>query len=137
MREASSEAMAAYAQGFTRLYGCEVPGSTASPVVKVVFDCLAEQKKEGQMGASQALLKVRLSSGSSPEHGYVETVWLRMPFAFQQHACLHDPAAPLKPFLSLHAWYKTLDPTSAQPGMFAADVSFSGTAGQGPGQADY
>jgi hypothetical protein len=59
VREASSEAMAAYAQGYTQLYGCEVPGSTASPVIKVVFDCLAEQKKEGQMGASQALLKVR------------------------------------------------------------------------------
>jgi hypothetical protein len=59
VREASSEAMAAYTQGYTKLYGCDVPGSTASPVVKVVFDCLAEQKKEGQMGASQALLKVR------------------------------------------------------------------------------
>jgi hypothetical protein len=59
VRDASSDAMAAYAQGYTRLYGCRVPGTTSSPVLKVVFDCLAEQKKEGQMGASQALLKVR------------------------------------------------------------------------------
>lgn len=58
VREASGEALAAYALGCTRLYGCPVPGSTAAPVVKVVFDCLAEQKKEAQMGASQALLKV-------------------------------------------------------------------------------
>lgn len=58
VREASSEALAAYALGLTRLYGGELPGNIASPVVKVVFDCLAEQKKEAQMGASQALLKV-------------------------------------------------------------------------------
>jgi hypothetical protein len=66
VREASSEALAAYALGATRLYGCQLPGSTASPVVKVVFDSLAEQKKEAQMGASQALLKVssRLAQGS-------------------------------------------------------------------------
>jgi hypothetical protein len=65
VREASSEALAAYALGATRSYGCEVPGSTASPVVKVVFDSLAEQKKEAQMGASQALLKV----SACPAHG--------------------------------------------------------------------
>lgn len=62
MREATSETLAAYAQGYTRLYGCVVPGSTSAPAVKVVFDCLAEQKKESQMGASQALLKVSSSS---------------------------------------------------------------------------
>jgi hypothetical protein len=58
VREASSDAMAAYAQGCVRLWGCAVPASTATPIVKVVFDVLAEQKKEAQMGASQALLKV-------------------------------------------------------------------------------
>ena len=50
--------MAAYAQGCARLWGCAVPATTATPIVKVVFDVLAEQKKEAQMGASQALLKV-------------------------------------------------------------------------------
>lgn len=58
VREASSDAMAAYAQGCARLWGCAVPATTATPIVKVVFDVLAEQKKEAQMGASQALLKV-------------------------------------------------------------------------------
>lgn len=62
VREATCEALASYAQGFTRLYGCEVPGSSNAPVVRVVFECLSEQKKESQMGASQALLKVRLGT---------------------------------------------------------------------------
>lgn len=60
VREASCEALAAYAWALTEATGGLLPGSSSSShLVKVVFDSLAEQKKEAQLGASQALLLVR------------------------------------------------------------------------------
>jgi len=60
VRDASCEALAAYAWALTEATGGPLPGSsTSSPLVKVIFDSLTEQKKEAQLGASQALLLVR------------------------------------------------------------------------------
>eukprot|EP00775_Hariotina_reticulata_P011340 gene11340-11489_t len=59
VREASCEALAAYAWVLTEATGGLLPGgSSSSHLVKVIFDSLAEQKKEAQLGASQALLLV-------------------------------------------------------------------------------
>jgi hypothetical protein len=58
VRDASGDALAAYAAALAAAEGSVLPGGVGSPIVRVIFDCLAEQKREGQMGASHALLKV-------------------------------------------------------------------------------
>lgn len=58
VRDACCDALAAYAQALANVQGCMLPGSMSTPIVRVIFDCLAEQKREGQAGASQALLRV-------------------------------------------------------------------------------
>lgn len=57
VRDASCEALSAYAQALAEATGRMLDGSAG--IVRAIFDCLAEQKREGQVGASQALLQVR------------------------------------------------------------------------------
>jgi hypothetical protein len=59
VRDASCDALVAFAQACAEVNGAPLPGSMATPIVRVVFECLAEQKREAQMGAGQALHKVR------------------------------------------------------------------------------
>jgi hypothetical protein len=59
VRDASSEAVASLAQGLYSLAGGPLPGSFSHPIVRLVFDCLGEQRKECQAAAGQALLMVR------------------------------------------------------------------------------
>ncbi|WIA12977.1 hypothetical protein OEZ85_006589 [Tetradesmus obliquus] len=58
VRDAACEALAAYAWALADAAGSSLPGNSSCPVVKLIFECLAEQKKEAQHGASQALLMV-------------------------------------------------------------------------------
>lgn len=64
VRDAACEALAAYAWALADAAGSSLPGNSSCPVVKLIFECLAEQKKEAQHGASQALLMVRLRSSA-------------------------------------------------------------------------
>lgn len=70
VRDASCEALAAYAAALAEACGGPLPGSShASPVVRVLFECLAEQKREGHLGASQALLMVSTRGTCAAVHG--------------------------------------------------------------------
>ncbi|EFJ51921.1 hypothetical protein VOLCADRAFT_86913 [Volvox carteri f. nagariensis] len=55
VREASSEALALVAQGLAQVEANGAQGSLNNPVVKLIFDCLAEQKKELNAAACAAL----------------------------------------------------------------------------------
>jgi hypothetical protein len=61
VRDAACEALAVYAWALAEAAGGPLQGNSSCAVVKLIFECLAEQKKEAQLGASQALLMVRLS----------------------------------------------------------------------------
>jgi hypothetical protein len=58
VRDACTDALGSVAQGMYRLAGGPLPGSLSHPVLRLVFDCLSEQKKECQAAAGQALLQV-------------------------------------------------------------------------------
>ena len=58
VRDACCEALSVIAAGLVRQSGSKLPGSHSSPLVKMLFECLAEQKKEAQLAACQALLEV-------------------------------------------------------------------------------
>jgi hypothetical protein len=60
VRDAACEALSAYAWALAEAAGSPLQGNSSCAVVKLIFECLAEQKKEAQLGASQALLMVRL-----------------------------------------------------------------------------
>jgi hypothetical protein len=73
VRDAACEALAAYAWALAEAAGGPLQGNSSCAVVKLIFDCLAEQKKEAQLGASQALLMVSLGSrcGGSNSTGHI------------------------------------------------------------------
>lgn len=80
MRDASIEALTALAAAVADTTGGPLPGSTlGNPFLRVVFDCLAEQKKESQAAAGQALLQVRLLGlpfgGAEVCDSAAEAVW--------------------------------------------------------------
>lgn len=60
VRDAACEALASYAWALAEAANAPLQGtcSSSSPVVRVIFESLAEQKKEAQLGGSQALLMV-------------------------------------------------------------------------------
>lgn len=62
VRDAACDALVAYAWALAETTHAQLPGesSSSSPVVRVIFESLAEQKKEAQLGGSQALLLVRV-----------------------------------------------------------------------------
>jgi hypothetical protein len=60
VRDAACEALTAYAWALAEAAGGPLQGNSSCAVVKLIFECLAEQKKEAQLGASQALLMVSL-----------------------------------------------------------------------------
>lgn len=59
VRDASIEALVALSHALAEQTHSVLAGSGANPVLRVIFDCLAEQKKESQSAAGQALLQVR------------------------------------------------------------------------------
>lgn len=60
VRDAAAEALSCHAWALSDASGSPLPGSAAEcPLLRVVMDCLCEQKKEGHLGASAALLMVR------------------------------------------------------------------------------
>jgi hypothetical protein len=58
VRDAACGALVSIAEALAAQTGGRLPGTLATPVVKVIFDCLGEQKKEAQGAAGQALLQV-------------------------------------------------------------------------------
>lgn len=62
VRDSSVEAIVSIAHAYTVAAAANVPGTVASPIVKLIFDSLAEQKKEVQAAASTCLGLVRALS---------------------------------------------------------------------------
>jgi hypothetical protein len=59
VRDACVEALAALAHAAARAAGGALAGSSsANPFLRTVFECLAEQRRESQTAAGQALLQV-------------------------------------------------------------------------------
>lgn len=59
VRDASVEALTAFAYAASERAGAALPGSSsANPYLRAVFECLGEQRKESQTAAGQALLQV-------------------------------------------------------------------------------
>ena len=60
VRDASVGALTAFAYAASERAGAALAGSSgANPFLRVIFECLGEQRKESQMAAGQALLQVR------------------------------------------------------------------------------
>jgi hypothetical protein len=70
VRDASVEALASLAAAAAEAAGGPLPGSAAAnPFLRVVTECLAEQKKEAQLAAGSALQQV----GPTGLWGWVQT----------------------------------------------------------------
>ena len=63
VREACVEALAAMAEAMAEDDHAQLPGNSTNPVMRILFECLAEQKRESQLAACEALLKVLGAGG--------------------------------------------------------------------------
>ncbi|GLI69092.1 hypothetical protein VaNZ11_013637 [Volvox africanus] len=102
VREASSEALALVAQGLAYLDANGAQGSPNNPVVKLVFDCLAEQKKDLNAAACAAL------GMAAPYLGNLDTALSRELVRKLNSPSFQAPAALL-------AALARSDPTTGEP----------------------
>ncbi|GIL73161.1 hypothetical protein Vretimale_4755 [Volvox reticuliferus] len=102
VREASSEALALVAQGLAYLDANGAQGSPNNPVVKLIFDCLAEQKKDLNAAACAAL------GMAAPYLGTLDTALSRELVRKLNSPSFQAPAALL-------AALARSDPTTGEP----------------------
>lgn len=148
VRDAACGALVSIAEALSAQTGGRLPGTLATPVVKVIFDCLGEQKKEAQSAAGQALLQVcggcvaepphrssvpRLALRCSPVTCCTATAGLTALAPCYDHAACHHLFTAAAQAVGL-AYLLTTEP-SALWFCFLPGVPLLGRPGPGAGQA--